>query len=399
MLNIFNKKEQLFFVLNIFDLIIKTLIGLYLAFCLAANEYAIYLFYLNISGFINIFLHFGSDLMFRKSISNHNFNINKIFTFVTTNLLIFISAVVILFIFKKFEILLLIAVVFYQVNYYFYYEYFKLNYLAYIFFLIEKIIYAFFLFLLFEQQKINISNVALSIFFSHLVFIILTLYYFRDKIIFKIFQIKIFFKFGLKDVVFHGSKFFLFGINNLLIYIFHIPSDYAGIIIILKLSSILVTLIFFPIITIFRIKLFTLFDQKNFHDLKKEIKKMILSICLLTLLFVSAIYIFVNNYSLFNLFGFIDFLSNKYNFKSISFLLLFLFVIIIFMDNLILQFIYMINKIDKFIILYALSGLVNVVMLLLFNKTIAQMLLITFIISFLTYVFAIYKIFPNKKKS
>jgi hypothetical protein len=337
--------------------------------------------------------------MFRKSISNHNFNINKIFTFVTINLLIFISAVVILFIFKKFEILLLIAVVFYQVNYYFYYEYFKLNYLAYIFFLIEKIIYAFFLFLLFEQQKINISNVALSIFFSHFVFIILTLYYFRDKIIFEIFQIKIFFKFGLKDVVFHGSKFFLFGINNLLIYIFHIPSDYAGIIIILKLSSILVTLIFFPIITIFRIKLFTLFDQKNFHDLKKETKKMILSICLLTLLFVSAIYIFVNNYSLFNLFGFIDFLSNKYNFKSISFFLLFLYVIIILLDNLILQFIYMINKIDKFIILYVLSGLVNVVMLLLFNKTIAQMLLITFIISFVTYVVAIYKIFPNKKKS
>ena len=126
---------------------------------------------------------------------------------------------------------------------------------------------------------------------------------------------------------------------------------------------------------------------------------MILSICLLTLLFVSAIYIFVNNYSLFNLFGFIDFLSNKYNFKSISFFLLFLYVIIILLDNLILQFIYMINKIDKFIILYVLSGLVNVVMLLLFNKTIAQMLLITFIISFVTYVVAIYKIFPNKKKS
>lgn len=399
MLNIFNKKEQLFFVLNIFDSIIRTLIGLYLAFCLTANEYAIYLFYLNISTFITIFLHFGSDLMFRKSISNHNFNINKIFTFVTINLLIFISAVVILFIFKKFEILLLIAVVFYQVNYYFYYEYFKLNYLAYIFFLIEKIIYAFFLFLLFEQQKINISNVALSIFFSHFFFIVLTLYYFRDKIILETFKIKIFFKFGLKDVVFHGSKFFLFGINNLLIYIFHIPSDYAGIVIILKLSSILVALIFFPIITIFRIKLFTLFDQKNFHDLKIESKKMILAICLLTLLFILAIYIFVNNYSLFNFFSFIDFFSNKYNFKSISYSLLFLFIIIILIDNLILQFIYMINKIDKFIILYVVAGLVNVVMLLLFNETIAQMLLITFIISFSTYVFAIYKIFQIEKKS
>ena len=126
---------------------------------------------------------------------------------------------------------------------------------------------------------------------------------------------------------------------------------------------------------------------------------MILSICLLTLLFILAIYIFVNNYSLFNFFSFIDFFSNKYNFKSISYSLLFLFIIIILIDNLILQFIYMINKIDKFIILYVVAGLVNVVMLLLFNETIAQMLLITFIISFSTYVFAIYKIFQIKKKS
>lgn len=397
-LNILNKKEQLFFVLNIFDTIIKIFISIYLAYFLSVSEYAIYLFYLNISAFISIFLNFGSEnLMFRKSISNHDLNINKIFTFVTANLFIFISSLLLIYIFKRFEILLLIALIFYQVNYYFYYEYFKLNYLAYIFFLIEKIIYAFLLFLLFEQQKLIISNVALSIIFTHIIFIILTVFYFRDKINFEFFKLKIFIKTGLKDVTFHGSKFFLFGINNVLIFNFHQASDYAGIIIILKLSAILVSFIFVPIIKISRIKIFTLFDEKNIVSLKRELKKIILLASISSLIFIVAIYIFVNYYFLFDFFNSIDFLSNKYNFNNINFFLLFLFVSIVLIDNLIIQFVYMIDEVRKFTYFYMISGIINVVMLLIFNESIAQMLMITFVISFLTYIIVIYKMLKNKK--
>jgi hypothetical protein len=395
--NILNKKEQLFFVLNIFDTAIKILISIYLAYFLTVSEYAIYLFYLNISAFISIFLIFGSEnLMFRKSINDHNININKIFTFVTANLFIFISALLFIFIFKKFEILLLTALIFYQVNYYFYYEYFKLNYLAYIFFLIEKIIYGLFLFLLFEQQKLNLSNVALCIIFTHIIFVFLTLFYFRHQINFEPLKLKIFIKTGLKDVIFHSSKYFLFGINNVLIFNFHQASDYAGIIIVLKISSMLVAFIFNPIIKISRIKIFTLFDQKNIDSLKKEIKKIILLVSASSLIFVIGIYIFVNYYYFFDFLSFIDFISNKYNFNNLNFFLLFLFVSIVLIDNLIIQFIYMIDEVQTFTFLYIISGIINVVMLLIFNETISQMLLITFTISFSLYAIIIYKIVKNK---
>ena len=391
-LNIINKKEQLFFALNIFDTIIKFLISIYLAFFLSVSEYAIYLFYLNISMFISIFLKFGSEnLMFRKSIFNPDLNVNKIFTFVTTNFFFFISSLLLIYIFKRFEILLLTALIFYQVNYYFYYEYFKLNYLAYIFFLIEKIIYCLFLFFLFEQQKINISSVALSIFFTHIIFIFLTLFYFRDKINFEFLKLKFFIKTGLQDVIFNGSKFFLFGVNNLLIFNFHQASDYAGIIIILKLSSILTTFISFPIIKIFRIKIFSLFDEKNFVSLKIELKKMILLLSMLSIIFVIGIYIFINYYLFIDFFGIVDFLSSKYNFDNLNFPLLFLFILIGLIDNIIMQLIYMIDKIQKFTLFFIISGIFNVLLLLLFNETISQMLLITFVITFLSYSLIIYK--------
>jgi hypothetical protein len=397
-LNILNKKEQLFFVLNIFDTIIKTLISIYLAYFLSVGEYAIYLFYLNISAFISIFLIFGSEnLLFRKSIKNQDLNINKIFTFVVFNIFIFISALLFLYIFKKFEILILIALTFYQVNFYFYYEYFKLNYLAYLFFIFEKTIYGLILYLLFEQNKLNISNVALSIIFTHIIFIFLTLFYFKDKINFEFFKLNIFIRNGLKDVIFHGSKFFLFGINNILIFNFHQPTDYAGIIIILKLSSMLATFIFFPVIKISRIKIFTLFDQNNINSLIKEIKKMILLVSISSFFFVIGVYVFINYYFLFDFFNLINFLSNKYNFESINFILLFLFVIIVLIDNIIIQLIYMLDEVQKFTSLYVITGTINLILLLLFNDTIAQMLLITFIMSFATYIIAIYKIMKNKK--